>query len=300
MDRLSAMATFVRVVERGSFSAVARELGTTQPNVSKQIKALEAKLGGRLIARSTRQLSLTDEGQRYYASCLGILASIDAAERSFRSGREEIAGPLRIASSVSFGRRLVAPLVPKFLERFPAVTIDLLLSDRSEDLIGEGVDVAVRIGALRASGLIGRRLGSMRRWTVAAPTYLSRRGRPRRVADLRGHNCLVFSLIADSHTWVYRSGARRETVSVTGDVRSTSSEAIRELVLAGHGVALAPAFLYADEVRARRVESLLPRHEAEPLTIHSLSPANRRQSARVRAFVDFLAEALAADPIFRA
>src|SRR5262245_61203845 len=118
MDRLAAMATFVRVVERGSFSAVARELGMTQPNVSKQIKALEAKLGGRLIARSTRRLSLTDEGQRYHASCQSILASIDAAERSFRSGREEIAGPLRIASSVSFGRRRVAPLVPAFLERF--------------------------------------------------------------------------------------------------------------------------------------------------------------------------------------
>lgn len=300
MDRLTAMAVFVRVVERGSFSAVARELGQSQPNVSKQIRALEAQLGGRLIARSTRHLSLTDEGQRYYADCRNILAAVDTAERSFQSGREQVAGPLRVASSVSFGRRQLAPRVPGFLERYPGVTLDLLLSDRNEDLIGEGVDVALRIGTLRDSGLLGRRLGNIHRWTVAAPGYLARHGAPRRVEDLRGHNCLIFTLLADGQTWTYRRGRMRLSVTVAGNVRSNNSEAIRELVLAGHGIALVPAFLYAEDVRAKRVVALLAEYRAEALPLHAVSPANRRQSARVRAFVDHVAEVLAGDPLFAA
>lgn len=178
MDTLEAMSVFVRVVERGSFSAVARELGTTQPTISKQISALEQRLGGRLIARSTRQLSLTDEGQRYYQQCRDILAAIDNAEHSFQTGREAVAGPLRVASSVSFGRLQLAPRLRGFLQVHPQVSVDLQLSDQNVDLLSEGVDVAIRIGELKDSNLIARQIGLTRRLTVASPAYLAQHPGP--------------------------------------------------------------------------------------------------------------------------
>ena len=159
MDRIAAMAMFVRVVESGSFSAVARELDTTQPNVSKLIRALEARLGGRLLARSTRRLSLTDEGRRYYEDCRRILEAVDAAEHSFQTGRERVAGPLRVAAPVSFGRRRIAARLGDFLARHPQVAVELLLSDDNTDLVAEGIDVALRLGPLADSGLIARALG---------------------------------------------------------------------------------------------------------------------------------------------
>lgn len=296
MDKLNAMAVFVRVVERGSFSAVARELNSSQPNISKQIRALETALGGKLIARSTRRLSLTDEGQRYYGECRQILAAVDAAEHSFQSGRELVAGPLRVASSVSFGRTQIAPRLAGFLARYPAVSIDLQLSDRNEDLVSEGVDVALRIGELRDSGLLARALGSARRVTLAAPDYLARHGEPREPAELSRHNCLVFTQLASANAWSYSRGDQRQTLLVDGNARSNSSEAIREMVLAGLGISLSPRWLFGADLAAGRVVAILGDYSAEPLPIHALSPANRRQSARVRAFVDYLAEEFARDP----
>lgn len=293
MDKLNAMAVFVRVVESGSFTAVARELNTTQPTISKLIRALEVQLGGKLIARSTRQLSLTDEGRRYYSECRQILAAVDAAEHSFKSGREIIAGPLRVASSVSFGRLQVAPRLGRFLERHPQVRIDLRLSDRHEDLLAEGVDVAIRIGEPRDSNLIARHLGLTRRLTVAAPAYLARHGEPTTPEQLVDHNCLVFSELPEPRRWRYRRGARWQAIDVDGNLSSNSSEAIRELVLAGSGIALSPLWLFAEDLRAGRVRALLADYVCEALPIQALLPANRRQSARVRAFLDYLAAELA-------
>jgi DNA-binding transcriptional LysR family regulator len=293
MDTLQAMAMFVRVVERGSFSAVARELGTTQPTVSKQIDALEKRLGGRLITRSTRQLSLTDEGQRYYRQCREILAAIDTAELSFQTGREAVAGPLRIASSVSFGRLQIAPRLQGFLSRYPEVTVDLLLSDQNVDLVSEGMDVAIRIGELKDSNLIARQIGLTRRLLVAAPDYLQRHGTPQTADELSGHNCVLFNLLEDFDTWVFDGG--QQHVRVRGNVRSNNSEAIRQMVLNGLGISLSPSWLYRQDLAAGRVVQLLPQLSPVALPIHALCPANRRQSARVRTFVEFLAEAFEKD-----
>ena len=294
MDTLEAMAMFVRVVERGSFSAVARELGTTQPTVSKQINALEKRLGGRLIARSTRQLSLTDEGTRYYKQCRDILAAVDNAEHSFQTGREAVAGPLRIASSVSFGRLQIAPRLQGFLERYPEVTVDLLLSDQNVDLVSEGMDVAIRIGELKDSSLIARQIGLTRRLLVAAPGYLERHGTPQAAEELSLHNCILFNLLADFDTWVFDAGQYH--VQVKGNVRSNNSEAIRQMVLSGLGISLSPTWLYRRDLALGRVVQMLPDLLPPALPIHALLPANRRQSARVRAFVDYLAEGFNADP----
>jgi DNA-binding transcriptional LysR family regulator len=294
MDTLEAMSVFVRVVERGSFSAVARELGTTQPTISKQISALEQRLGGRLIARSTRQLSLTDEGQRYYQQCRDILAAIDNAEHSFQTGREAVAGPLRVASSVSFGRLQLAPRLRGFLQVHPQVSVDLQLSDQNVDLLSEGVDVAIRIGELKDSNLIARQIGLTRRLTVASPAYLAQHPGPQTPEELAQHNCLMFTLLKQFDTWSFDDG--RYSVQVRGNVHSNNSEAIREMVLSGLGISLSPSWLYREDIDTGQVVQILPNHTPSSLPIYAVFPANRRQSARVRAFVDFLAEAFAQDP----
>jgi len=297
MDTLEAMSVFVRVVERGSFSAVARELGTTQPTISKQISALEQRLGGRLIARSTRQLSLTDEGQRYYRQCRDILAAIDNAEHSFQTGREAVAGPLRVASSVSFGRLQLAPRLRGFLQVHPQVSVDLQLSDQNVDLLSEGVDVAIRIGELKDSNLIARQIGLTRRLTVASPAYLAQHPGPQTPEELAQHNCLLFTLLKQFDTWSFDDG--RYSVQVRGNVHSNNSEAIREMVLSGLGISLSPSWLYREDIDAGQVVQILPNYTPSSLPIYAVFPANRRQSARVRAFVDFLAEAFAQDPDLR-
>ena len=296
MDKLSAMAIFARVVERGSFSAVAREIQTSQPTISKAVKALETELGGKLIARSTRQLSLTDEGQRYYAECRHILAAVDAAEHSFQSGRERIAGHLRIGSSVSFGRLQIAPRLAEFLKRHPGIDIDLQLSDQNQDLVREGLDVTFRIGELNDSGLIARQIGITHRVTVAAPDYLSQHGTPQLPEALSGHNCLQFNLLNSQNLWVFEKNNKRHEVRIKGNAQSNNSEAIREMVLGGLGIALSPVWLFSEDLKAGRVTAILSDYIAQSLPIHAVSPANRRQSARVKAFVDYMSQALEAAP----
>ncbi|EJM78869.1 LysR family transcriptional regulator [Pseudomonas sp. GM60] len=296
VDKLNAMAIFVRVVERGSFSAVAREMQTSQPTISKVLKALETGLGGKLIARSTRQLSLTDEGQRYYNECRQILAAVDAAEHSFQSGRERIAGHLRIGSSVSFGRLQIAPRLGQFLERHPGIEIDLQLSDQNQDLVSEGLDVTFRIGELNDSGLIARHIGTTHRVTVATPAYLKKHGQPHTPAELGGHNCLQFNLLNSQNLWVFEKNNQRHEVRIKGNAQSNNSEAIREMVLGGLGIALSPVWLFSEDLKAGRVTAILQDYTAQSLPMHAVSPANRRQSARVKAFVDYMSQALEAAP----
>jgi DNA-binding transcriptional LysR family regulator len=307
MDRLQAMAMFVRVVERASFSAVARELGLSQPTVSKQIAALEAKLGGQLFARSTRNLSLTDEGQRYFQHCREILAAVDQAEHSFQTGQERVVGPLRIASSGSFGRLQIAPRLGGFLKRYPEVTLDLQLSDENIDLVSAGVDLAIRIGELRDSSLIARQIGVTRRQLYAAPAYLEAKGWPATPSDLPNHNCLVFNRLEQADTWRLKHQDQQQgqhqdqqqdqwsQVRVSGNVRSNNSEAIRQMVLDGLGISLSPSWLFRDDLREGRVVVVLEAYQPSSLPIHAVLAPDRRQSARVRAFSDYLREAFAAE-----
>ncbi len=201
MDLFDSMRTFVRVVERGSFSAVARELNMGQPAVSKQVRALEEYLGGSLFARSTRYLALTDQGQRFYNHCQEILGHLETATRDFTSGQEQIAGPLRVAAPVSYGRLCIAPLIGTFLQRHPDVRIDLRLSDHNEDLLKENIDLAIRIGVVKSEGLVAVPLGTSPRRVYAAPDYLARRGVPDVPEELTGHNCIGFTLLEHYDSW---------------------------------------------------------------------------------------------------
>lgn len=287
MDRVTAMSAFVRCVERGSFSAVAREMNMAQPTVSKLIASLERHLGGKLFARSTRGLALTAEGQRFYEQSRAIIDAVDNAEASFKTGREEIAGMLRVATSVSFGRTQLMTRMRAFMQRYPLLRLDVQLNDRFVDLVEEGVDVAFRIGELSASNLIARRIGTTYRVTVAAPEYLKQHGEPKHPEDLRMHNCIVYTGLGTQNEWPYARDGRSHSVRVSGSFQSNSSEAVRTATLAGIGIALAPVWLFGDDIKAKRVRVVLTPYRPKPLPIHALSPVNRRYSAKVKAFVDY-------------
>ncbi|MWV17969.1 LysR family transcriptional regulator [Pseudomonas sp. L-22-4S-12] len=292
MDLFDSMRIFVRVVERGSFSAVARERNLGQPAVSKQIRALEQHLGGPLFVRSTRHLALTDQGQRFYEHSQDILANLESATLSFASGQEKIAGQLRIAAPVSYGRLCMAPRLGIFLQRHPEVRIDFRLSDHNEDLLREDIDLAIRIGVLRNEGLVAAPLGASARRVYAAPAYLARHGVPRTPGELSGHNCIGFTLLEHYDVWHFSRGAEEFEVAIAGNMTSNSSEAIREMVLSGLGISLSPEWLFAADLEQGKVVSVLDDYRTMALPIHAVFSAERRRSARTMAFVDFLREQL--------
>jgi DNA-binding transcriptional LysR family regulator len=300
MDRLNAMKAFIRCVERGSFSAVARELETTQPTISKLIASLERHLGGKLFARSARELSLTPEGQRFYEQCRPIVDAVRNAEVSFRSGREEVAGTLRAATSVSFGRTQVMPRLGAFMRAHPLLRVDLQLNDRFVDLVEEGIDVAFRIGELTHDNLLARRVGTTYRVTVATSDYLKRHGRPRHPDELKQHDCILYTGLATRDEWRYVRDGQSFSVRVSGSFRSNSAEAVRAAALDGMGIAFAPLWLFGDDIRARRIRAILVDYPPKPLPIHAVSPTVRRHSAKIKAWVDFFHAAFDADPFVSA
>lgn len=220
MDLFDSMRVFVRVVERGSFSAVARELNLGQHAVSKRIRALEQHLGGALFARSTRHLALTDPGQRFYADNRNILASLEGATLGFASGQEQIAGVLRVAAPISYGRLCIVPLLGGFLERHPRVHVDLRLNDHNGDILGENIGVAIRIGVVKSEGLVSVPLGNSKRSAYASPAYLSRHGTPIKPGDLAAHNCLGFTQLEHYDVWQFSCDGEEFSVSIKGNVSS--------------------------------------------------------------------------------
>ena len=300
MDRLAAMQTFVRVVESGSFSAVARETHSTQSGVSKQVAALERELGAKLLSRTTRALALTEAGERYFTQARRLVAEIAEAESTLLHGERQLSGSLRVAASVGYGRIKLLPLVRSFLSMHPKVQIDLRLNDGFIDLVEQGIDVAVRIGELADSSLIARRIGTTQRVLIASPQYLSTLPEglqaPRTPQDLRQHNCLVYSELATQNAWTFTAGpgapaaeGSQVTIRAQGNLQTNSSEVIRASVLSGMGIGYSPTWLFEDELARGELQILLPEWPAPSLPIHLVSPAQRRQSAKVQAFAEHLA-----------
>ena len=299
MDRLAAMQTFVRVVESGSFSAVARESRATQSAVSKQVAALERALGARLLSRTTRSLALTEEGERYFEQARRLVAEIAEAESGLRQGEQQLTGWLRVAASVGFGRLKLLPLVNSFLRAHPGVKIDLRLNDGFIDLVEQGIDVAVRIGELADSSLVARRIGTSKRVLIASRKYL--RSLPKGVKapkvpdDLRHHNCIVYTELATQNAWTFTAGPGAPvpvgtvvTVRAQGNLQTNSSEVVRAAVLSGMGIGFSPTWLFEDEMAQGDLQVLLPDWPAQPMPVHLVSPSQRRQSAKVKAFADHL------------
>ena len=292
MDRLLLMHTFARAVETGSFSAVAREQGIGQPNVSRHVAALEQYLGTRLLHRSTRKLTLTPEGERYYAQARRVLDAVDEAESNAR-GEDKPSGLLRVACPTALARSHILPRMRTLLERYPAMDLDLQIGDRFIDLIEEAVDLAIRIGALKDSTLKARRIGTAERVCVASPEYLATRPAPRVPEDLLHHNCIVYSLAQSGSTWTFRTAE----VTVNGRFRVNTPDGIYRAVLDGLGVAYAPIWLFEKELHAGRVEPLLLKDMGPSVPIHIVYPAKRLLPRRASVCMDFIAEEFSGNPV---
>ena len=298
MDRLRLLETFVRVVESGSFSAVAREERTTQSAISKQVQALESQLGTRLLARSTRRQSLTEAGQLYYERCRQVLDTLEEARVEVHRTEHEISGSLRVAAPVAFGRLHIVRRLPELYARHPRLRVELQLDDGFVDLVSAGIDVAFRVGELKDSGLIARRIGTAHRATLASPAYLERHGEPRHPDELARHNCIVYTGMAKLHEWEYEDAqGQRLSVQVSGNFESNSSEAIRQATLEGIGINYAPVWNYAPELRAGLLRQVLPDFRPRPLPLHVVFQPTRRPSLKVSSFVAFFAEAFNRDPV---
>jgi len=291
MDKPGEMAAFVRVVEEGGFSAAGRTLGLTPSAVSKLIGRLEERLGARLLHRTTRRISLTHEGVAYYQRSVRILREIEEAEDAITQLHVAPRGTLRVNAAVAFATYQIVPLMPEFLERYPEVHLELTVTDRVVDLIEEGVDVAIRTGALIDSSLISRQLAEDHRLICGAPAYLDRHGMPQTPDDLADHNCLAWiGNQGGLNDWPFDGPDGPYTVTVSGNAEVNSGETLHEMALAGLGLARMAEFrVGADIAAGRLVPLLLHHHRAEPLPIHLVYPHRRHLLPKVRTFVDFLA-----------
>lgn len=289
-DRFQLWQVFVRVVETGSFSAVAREFDSTQPRISKQVAALEAQLGVRLLRRSTRKLSLTDEGERLYGDAKRIIEDVVEIESRVK-GADRPRGTLRVACPSALSRIKLLSMAADFVRDHAELKLDFVVSDRFVDLVEDGIDVAVRIGEVGNTDLHAKRIGTARRICVAAPAYLDRRGTPTTPADLHQHDCVLYTLLATGTVWPFE----RMPVRVTGRVQGSSPEVVAVLAQKGLGIAMAPDWLFAEALAAGQLREILTAWPLAELPIHLLYPVRRQVPLRVRMFVDHLTAAFAAD-----
>jgi DNA-binding transcriptional LysR family regulator len=286
------LKTFIAVVELGSFSRAAERLETTAGAVSRRIAALERRLGLRLINRTTRRLGLTEAGELYVDDVGKILRALAEAEDRVTHLSESPRGNLKVAAPLSFGVRTLAPLLPGFSARYPGLRVSIDLDDRIVDLLANGADLALRIGSLADSSLVARRLCDYRRLICAAPEYLARRGEPSRPAELAGHDCLHYSNIALKEEWTFAGGGSAETVEVAGPLCANNGDLLRAAAVAGLGICALPEFIAAEDLAAGRLRPILAAFESPPLTLWALWPSRRYVPAKVRVFVDYLAETL--------
>ena len=287
MDKLGEMTMFTRTVDEGSFSAAARALKLTPSAVSKQVSRLEDRLGARLLNRTTRRLSLTEEGRAFRARCVQILAEIEEAETAVTELHAAPRGTLRVAAAVAFFNHQVMPLLPEFLERYPEVHFDLVMTDREVDMVDERIDAAIRFGRPRELTLIARELAVSRRVICASPAYLARHGTPQTPSDLARHNCLTLSTRPEFNVWEF--GERPEDhLRVTGNVELNQADALYDACLAGIGLARVAGYLVEEDIKAGRLVPVLTEQLKESSTLYVVYPHRRHLSPKVRAFVDFL------------
>lgn len=289
MDRLKQIEAFVGVAIRGSLSAAARVEGVTPAIVGRRIDALEARLGVRLLLRTTRKLTLTFEGQAFLEDCQKLLNDLANAEAAVSLGGVQASGFLKLSAPAGFGRKHVAPLVGDFMRDNPEVRVNLNLSDRLVDLVNENIDCAIRIGELTDSSLVSVRLGEMRRMVVASPAYLVARGVPRTPADLAGHECLS---LGQQRGWTFRGpdGGELQTLKVGGSFECNDGAVLHEWALAGRGLAWRSLWEVGQDLKEGRLTSVLDAWQAPPMGIYAVFPQRRHLPLRVRLFIDLLKE----------
>ncbi|MFC0218851.1 DNA-binding transcriptional LysR family regulator [Pseudochelatococcus lubricantis] len=298
MDRLDCDRMFVTVLDTGSFAAAAQRLGTSSGQASKLVSKLEADLGVQLLKRTTRALSPTEVGKAYYERMKTLLEEFDSLDASVRNTSGAPAGRLRLTAPVSFGTRRLTPALLDFANAFPDIQLDVSFSDRIVDLIDEGFDVAVRIGKPQDSTLIARKLCDARIVTVAAPSYVERRGMPASPQELTDHDCIVDTNFRDPFRWAFASAGVPEPVAVrvSGRLSFSNGETCLAAAQAGLGIARVPSFIAGPLIRDGQVKPLLADFEDKPLVIHALYPPARHLALKVRALVDFLAICYRGEP----
>ena len=296
MDRVTSIALFIRVVETGSFSKAAGETGITQPTATKAVAAMEQRLGARLLHRSTRGVTPTEVGALYYDKCKLIAREIDEADNLATLLQSRVGGTLRVSTSVAFGRRVVVPLVLRYMALHPDIAIDLSFDDRYVNLVEQGVDLAIRMGPMADSALGARYLGTNPWLMVAAPSYLARRGIPDSAADLSRHDCVVYSSVQGGDRWSFTAAAgEKMSVPVKGPLRSNNLSAVLAAARASMGLAVLPWYVARESLLDGTVQRVLADHGLPEQEIHAVFPSPKLVPLKVTSFSGFLQQALAGD-----
>lgn len=299
MDRFSELRAFCAVAATGGFSAAARQLGVATSSVARLMDALELRVGAPLLNRSTRSVTLTDPGREYYARAASILEQLEEADNAAGADTDVARGLLRIAAPVTFSSRFIAPLLPELSRRYPELSLDLRLNDSVTNLVEESIDLAIRIGVVAPiPNLIARKLAAHQRFICASPAYLARHGAPQAPADLVRHNCLLFAYSAGAQQWRLQNTAGIEEVEVRGTLTVNNVEVLRQAVAGGVGLGLLPEWLVKADLASGALVRVLGQYDINPgpmdVGVYGLYPANRRGSVKIKAVLDMLAAALAA------
>jgi len=293
--RIEDLEAFLAVVEKGSLTAAARRLGRSLQSVSRSLAALEQDIGVELVRRTTRRSSPTEAGLAFYRRVAAALAELDVARQEAAKRRSEASGLLRVTASSAFAPLYLVPAMAAFLDAHPQLEIELDVSDCYVDLVAEGFDLAVRIGAMPDSRLKARRLADLRQVYFAAPDYLAKHGRPRRPEDLLRHQCVVRTAARDGNVWPFTVDGRRRTVKVSGRFRASGAAAANEAVVRGLGIGHAPLWQVRSLVDRGSLELILTRFEPPPVPVHAVWPPTRMLAAKTQWFVDFLVKRLKAE-----
>jgi DNA-binding transcriptional LysR family regulator len=291
MDQFKQISTFVDVAAKGSLSAAARAEGIAPAMIGRRLDALEERLGVKLLQRTTRKIALTNEGLAFLEDCQRILAELENAESAVSERSARASGHLLISAPAGFGRQHVAPLLPSFLSEHRDVTVTLNLNDRVVDLIGEGIDVAIRIAALSDSNLIGVKLADNKRVVVASPAYIKRHGAPRSLDDLAKHNCLAISSEGSQRGWTFRQNGKNVTLKVAGNMVCNDGAVLHDWALAGKGLAWRSMWEVGTAIESGELVTVLDEFAAPGNDIYAVFAQRRHLPLRIRAFVDFLRHA---------
>ena len=288
MNNLTGMMVFAQVVQSGSFSGAADVLGMSKSSVSKKVTYLEDRLGVRLLNRTTRKLSLTEIGQVFFERCERIMNEAEEAELAITRLQEEPRGHLKISAPMSFGIMHLGKPLATFLEKYDDLSVDVILNDRFVDIVDEGFDMAIRIGRLPDSSLIAKKIGRSRRVVAASPAYWDKHGRPTHPRELVQHKTFSYTLARDAGYWGFRENGKELPIKIDGYIKVNNGNLVHDMMLAGAGVGISPAFIVGRELANGKLEAVLEDFEDEPINIYAVYPHNRHLSAKVRLFVDFL------------
>ena len=296
MDKLTSIQAFTKVVQLGGFAAAARELRLSRSAVSKYVMELEEDLGVQLLSRTTRNVAPTENGQSYYERCVTILTDLEEADLAVTRLQAEPRGLLRVNAPMSFGTLHLGRAIADFMQRYPDLQVQLVLSDQQVDPVQEGFDVTIRIADLPASSLIARKIAPAVRVVCAAPSYLERRGTPKHPSELRDHDCLAYGHLATGNQWKLTGPDGEHWIRIRWTLCTNNAEVLREAAVRGRGIVLLPTFIAGADLQQGSLRSILVDYKAPEISLYAIYPETRHLFVKVRVFIDFLIERFGGRP----